>query len=121
MGVDNFVGFSIVNGFFLGLIVSLLKFSSPELILFFTILSTVVFYLIMTFSASLFVGSVDTNNRLLEKTKYDRMLEQFDKEFDKREKNSDEIRTFIRELEASIKEELQELQAKNKGSYGNKK
>ncbi|MFP4332009.1 MAG: hypothetical protein ACLFQJ_01805 [Campylobacterales bacterium] len=121
MGVDNFIGFSIVNGFFLGLIVSLLKFSSPELILFFTILSTVVFYLIMTFCASLFVSSVDMKGKMLEKNKYDKMLEHFDREFDKREKNSDEIRSFIRDLEASIKEELQEMQAKNKGANGNKK
>jgi len=121
MSIDNFIGFSIVNGFFIGLIVSLLRFDSPEMILFFTVFSTAAFYLLVMFSASLFVRSVDKSGTVLQKNRYDKILDYFDKEFDKRERNTDEIRSFIRTLEAGIKEELEEMQAKNKASSGNKK
>jgi len=121
MSIDNFIGFSIVNGFFIGLIVSLLRFDSPEMILFFTVFSTAAFYLLVMFSASLFVRSVDKSGTVLQKNRYDKILDYFDKEFDKRERNTDEIRSFTRTLEAGIKEELEEMQAKNKASSGNKK
>lgn len=120
MSVDNFISFSVVNGFFIGLIVSVVKYDAPEMILFFTILSTVIFYLLIMFAASLFVRGVDQKQSNMRKNKYDKMLDYFNYEFDKREKNTDEIRAFIRTLEAGIKEELEELQAKNRASNGNR-
>lgn len=121
VNANNFIGFSIVNGFFVGLIVSIIKFDAPEMILFFTIFSTVSFYLMMMFAASLFVRSGDRREGAIQKNRYDKILDYFDKEFDKREKSTDEIRSFIRTLEAGIKEELEELQAKNKAGNGSKK
>lgn len=120
MSVDNFISFSVVNGFFIGLIVAVVKYDAPEMILFFTILSTVIFYLLVMFAASLFVRGVDQKQSNMKKNRYDKILDYFNYEFDKREKNTDEIRAFIRTLEAGIKEEIEELQAKNRASNGNR-
>ncbi|GAA7844385.1 hypothetical protein HpCOL22_04990 [Helicobacter pylori] len=40
MKVQNFIHFSVVVGFFLGLVFSVLKFNEPESILLWTVLST---------------------------------------------------------------------------------
>lgn len=121
MNANNFIGFSIVNGFFVGLVVSIIKFNAPEMVLFFTIFSTVSFYLMMMFAASLFVRAGDRKEGSIQKNRYDKIVDYFDKEFDKREKSTDEVRSFIRTLEAGIKEELEELQIKNRVGDGNKK
>lgn len=105
MNFDNYMSFSIVAGFFIGLITSILKFDSPEMITLFTVFVTVVFYLIMLLSASLFIRFFDFKRATIHKEQYDDMLEFYIREFDKREQISDKIREFIRYVESSIDED----------------
>lgn len=114
MNMDNFVAFSIVCGFFVGLVISVIKFSTAEMITIFTLVVTVVFYLITLLSASFFIKYFDFKKVTIHKNKYDEMLDHFIEEFDKREKSSDKIREFIRSLEHSISEEELDQIAKNK-------
>lgn len=101
MQLDNFVSFSIVFGFFMGLFVSLMKFDSPEMITLFTFFITIAFYLIMMLSVSFFTRFFDFKKATIHKDRYDSMLEYFIQEFDKREKATESIREFIRSLEHS--------------------
>lgn len=105
MNLDNFISFSIVNGFFIGLVVSILKFDSAEMITLFTIFVTIIFYLIMLLSSSLFLKYYDFKKATIHKEKYDEVLEFYIKEFEKREKIGDKIREFIRYIEQTSDEE----------------
>lgn len=98
---DNYISFAIVVGFFFGLVSGIAKFDEPELMILWTILSTVGIYLIVTLSISvyyLFATSSDVN---VEKKKLEESLEYYNKEFDKKEKEVQRVRKFIRSLDDS--------------------
>ena len=84
--MDNFLSFAIVNGFFIGLLLSFLKFDEPEMIVAWTLVSTIGFYLITLVSVSFFVKFVDEQERTTKKPSYNATLEEYIQEFDKREK-----------------------------------
>lgn len=106
--MDNFLSFAIVNGFFIGLLLSFLKFDEPEMIVAWTLISTIGFYLITLVSVSFFVKFVDEQERTTKKPSYNATLEEYIQEFDKREKIANKIRGFLRTMEKTMREEEEE-------------
>lgn len=106
--MDNFLSFAIVNGFFIGLLLSFLKFDEPEMIVAWTLISTIGFYLITLVSVSLFVRFVNDQEAHNKRTSYNAILEEYIQEFDKREKVANKIRGFLRAMEKTMHEEEQE-------------
>ena len=106
--MDNFLSFAIVNGFFIGLLLSFLKFDEPEMIVAWTLVSTIGFYLITLVSVSFFVKFVDEQERTTKKPSYNATLEEYIQEFDKREKIANKIRGFLRTMEKTMREEEEE-------------
>lgn len=106
--MDNFLSFAIVNGFFIGLLLSFLKFDEAEMIVVWTLISTIGFYLITLVSVSLFVRFFNHEDHKLIKPSYNTTLEEYIEEFDKREKVTNKIRGFLRKMESTndVREEL---------------
>lgn len=96
MKPSNYVNFSVVFGFFLGLAFGIIKFDEPENILFWTIVSTLGFYLITLLSVSIYTWFVDFDNSFFDKFKLEKKLQYFDNEFDLREKEANNIRNYIK-------------------------
>ena len=110
--MDNFLRFAIVNGFFIGLLLSFLKFDDPAMIVAGTLVSTMGFYLITLVSVSLFVRFINTQENVSKKNLYNTLLEEYIDEFDKREKTTNKIRGFLRTMEKTMREEEEEERAK---------
>ena len=110
--MDNFLSFAIVNGFFIGLLLSFLKFDDPAMIVAGTLVSTMGFYLITLVSVSLFVRFINTQENVSKKNLYNTLLEEYIDEFDKREKTTNKIRGFFRTMEKTMREEEEEERAK---------
>lgn len=110
--MDNFLSFAIVNGFFIGLLLSFLKFDDPAIIVAGTLVSTMGFYLITLVSVSLFVRFINTQENVSKKNLYNTLLEEYIDEFDKREKTTNKIRGFLRTMEKTMREEEEEERAK---------
>lgn len=106
--MDNFLSFAIVNGFFIGLLLSFLKFDDPEMIVAGTLLSTIGFYLITLVSVSFFVRFLTQKESSIKKPSYNNLLEEYIEEFDKREKATNKIRGFLRTMEKTMREEEKE-------------
>lgn len=92
---DNFLSFAVVVGFFIGLIFGVVKFDEPELMVLWTILSTVGIYLISTIGISCYYWFIDQNKSQIPKEKLEESLEYYRKEFDKKEQEVQDIRKFI--------------------------
>lgn len=97
--VDNFISFSIVNGFFIGLIVAVIKFDEAEMIAIFTFFVTLGFYLIFLTASALYIRYLNRAKTSINRDRHDGTLEFFTKEFDKRESVANKIREFMREIE----------------------
>ncbi|MCH5313149.1 MAG: hypothetical protein J1E28_01940 [Helicobacter sp.] len=108
MKPDNFMSFSIVAGFFIGLAFSISKFDEPEIMVLWTIITTLGMYLIVVVSVSLHFWFLDFERSKLKKSKLENNLEFYRLEFDRREKESVKIRNFIRSIEADDEEEMQQ-------------
>ncbi|MBD5166101.1 hypothetical protein [Helicobacter sp.] len=106
--MDNFLSFAIVNGFFIGLLLSFLKFDEPEMIVAGTLISTVGFYLITLVSVSLFVRFLSNQEHTIKRPAYNDLLEEYIEEFDKREKITNKIRGFLRTMEKTMREDEEE-------------
>lgn len=98
---DNYVSFAIVSGFFLGLIFGAAKFDEPELMVLWTILSTVGIYLIVTVAISVCHLVMDSGSEKVHKDKLEESLEHYRKEFDRKEQEVQNIRAFIRGLRST--------------------
>ncbi len=70
-----------------------------------TLVSTIGFYLIFLLSASLCVKFFNQDPKITQKPSYNRLLEEYIEEFDKREKITNKIRSFLRTMEKTLKEE----------------
>ncbi|MBX7490400.1 hypothetical protein [Helicobacter turcicus] len=114
--MDNFLSFAIVNGFFIGLLLSFLKFDDPAMIVAGTLVSTMGFYLITLVSVSLFVRFVNTHENTSKKNAYNALLEEYIDEFDKREKATNKIRGFLRTMEKTMREEEEEEDLRTKSN-----
>lgn len=106
--MDNFLSFAIVNGFFIGLLLSFLKFDEPEMIVAGTLISTIGFYLIVLVSVSLFVRFLGNQEHTIKRPAYNDLLEEYIEEFDKREKITNKIRGFLRTMEKTMREDEEE-------------
>ncbi|WP_297814207.1 hypothetical protein [uncultured Helicobacter sp.] len=106
--MDNFLSFAIVNGFFIGLLLSFLKFDEPEMIVTGTLVSTIGFYLITLVSVSLFVKFLGNQEHTIKRPAYNDLLEEYIEEFDKREKITNKIRGFLRTMEKTMREDEEE-------------
>ncbi|MDE7235293.1 hypothetical protein [Helicobacter japonicus] len=104
MKPDNYMSFSIVAGFFVGLAFSISKFDEPEIMVLWTIITTMGVYLIVAVSVSLYFWFLDFERSKLKKNKLENILEYYRLEFDKREKESTKIRNFIRSIESDDEE-----------------
>ena len=100
MKPDNYLSFSIVAGFFIGLAFAISKFDEPEFMVLWTIITTMGIYLIVAVSVSLYFRFLDFERSRLKKQKLENALEYYRLEFDKREKESTKIRNFIRSMES---------------------
>lgn len=98
------MSFSIVAGFFIGLAFSISKFDEPEIMVLWTIITTMGVYLIVAVSVSLYFWFLDFERSKLKKNKLENILEYYRLEFDKREKESTKIRNFIRSIESDDEE-----------------
>lgn len=101
MKSDNYLSFTIVAGFFLGLLISVLKFDTPVLIIFWTAISTIGFYLIMTLSISVFLWFVDFDVTKIDKDTLEARLDGISREFDRRENEVNNIRSYIKSIDFS--------------------
>lgn len=108
MKQDNFISFSIVFGFFVGLIISLVKFSSPELIVFWTIICTTCVYLITTFCVSLYIMFIDYNHTKINKDKLESTFSYYLSELDRKEKEVLGVRKYLKASLKSINDEQKE-------------
>ncbi|CUU39046.1 MULTISPECIES: hypothetical protein [Helicobacter] len=108
MKPDNYMSFSIVAGFFVGLAFSISKFDEPEIMVLWTIITTMGVYLIVAVSVSLYFWFLDFERSKLKKSKFENNLEFYRTEFDKREKESAKIRNFIRSIESDDEEMVQQ-------------
>ncbi|CAM2889264.1 hypothetical protein [Helicobacter felis] len=99
MKVENFVNFSIVGGFFIGLILSLIKFDEPEYVLFGTLVSTAGFYMIMLLFASIFMNFIYPRKKFLNKADLERRLTHFNKEFVEREREVEALLKYVHNYE----------------------
>ena len=82
----NYLNLSVSFGFFLGLALAVAKFDEPEVMLFWTVVSTLGFYLITMLIVSLYIWSLEFNYDIFDKKGLEKRLDTFDKEFDNREK-----------------------------------
>lgn len=96
MKQDNYISFSVVVGFFVGLIFSMIKFNSPEWIILWTIICTSVIYLIALCVASFYMKYIDFDERKMNIKKLDSRLDYYLNEFDKREKEALNIRKYLK-------------------------
>ena len=99
MSVENFINFFIVNGFFIGLLFSILKVDNPEEIVIYTIIVTLSFYIIALFSSSLFLKFFNFKESALQKEAYDDILDHYIGEIEKREKVASSIFEFFEEYQ----------------------
>lgn len=102
------MSFSIVAGFFIGLIISIAKFDTPELIILWTIICTVGLYLIVTCCVSFYMMFIDYNDTKLNKDKLDSTLDYYLKEFDKREKEVLSVRKYLKHSISSLNDNKEE-------------
>lgn len=108
MKQDNYISFSIVFGFFVGLIISIVKFSSPELIILGTIVGTMSIYLVALFCASFYMMfSIDENSKLDIK-KLDSTLDTYLNELDRSERETLHIRNYIKHSLSTLSQDKEE-------------
>lgn len=105
MKQDNYISFSVVVGFFVGLIISSIKFDSPELIVLWTIISTSIIYLIALVVASFYMKYIDYDEKKMNIKKLDSRLDYYLNEFDKREKEALNIRKYLKHNLSTMNDE----------------
>lgn len=91
----NYLNLSVSFGFFLGLALAVAKFDEPEVMLFWTVVSTLGFYLITMLVVSLYIWSLEFNYDIFDKKGLEKRLDTFDKEFDNREKELRDIKLYL--------------------------
>lgn len=96
MKQENYMSFSIVAGFFLGLVISIIKFDTPELIILGTVVCSIILYLITTCCVSFYMMFLDYNQTKFNKEKLDSNLNYYRNEFDKREKEILSVRQYLK-------------------------
>lgn len=99
----NYLNLSVSFGFFLGLALAIAKFNEPEIMLFWTVVSTLGFYLITMLIISLYIWSLEFNCNIFDKKTLEKRLDTFDKEFDDREKEMRDIKLYLNSFDFDYK------------------
>ena len=108
---ENFIYFSTVSGFFIGIIFSILKNLNFEEFIYMTLLTTLIFYLISLATISLYIKYVDTKKIVFfNKSELDNVIDMQISEMEKKEDFILDSFDFIRQIE---QEELEVIK-KNK-------
>lgn len=89
----------------MGLIISMIKFDSPEMIVLWTIIATSVMYLIALCVASFYMKFIDYDDKKINIKKLDSRLDYYLSEFDKREKEVLSIRKYLKHNLSSTNDE----------------
>lgn len=89
----------------MGLIISMIKFDSPEMIVLWTIIATSVMYFIALCVASFYMKFIDYDDKKINIKKLDSRLDYYLGEFDKREKEALSIRKYLKHNLSSINDE----------------
>ena len=83
---DNFVHFFTAQGFFVGVVFGILKSSSADALLVYTLLITLFFYLLSHVIIALYYKTMTTKSYSFAKDVHEKSLDMFVKEINKREK-----------------------------------
>ncbi len=86
MRSTNFVSFFTVQGFFIGVVFSILKSESAYGLLVYTLLVTAIFYLLAHFFVALYFQTFQAKSQFFPKEMHERQLDLFVREIGKREK-----------------------------------
>lgn len=99
MRSDNFIGFSIVSGFFLGLIFGFATFDQVEFVVIFAIITTSVCYLISVGAISAFNLFIDFRSQEFNKQQLENNLEYYVEQFSKKEEELVKVLDYIKKIE----------------------
>lgn len=108
MKQDNYISFSVVFGFFIGLGISIIKFNSPELIILGTVVGTISLYLLALFCASFYMMFSDCDNAKLDVQRLDSTLDSYLHDLDKSEKETLHIRNYIKHSLSTLSSDNEE-------------
>ncbi len=95
---SNFVSFLTVQGFFIGIVFGILKSTTPENFLGFTILITIFFYLFAHLCVGFYFQTLGIKTHPFPKQSHERNLDSFVREINKREQFIDAFYTNKSEL-----------------------
>jgi len=98
MRSSNFVSFLTVQGFFIGIVFGLLKSTSPESFLGFTLLITTFFYLFAHMCVGFYFQTLGIKGNSFPKHTHERNLDTFVREINKREQFIDAFYNHKAEL-----------------------
>ena len=99
MRSTNFVSFLTVQGFFIGFVFSILKATSAEGILVYTLLITAFFYLFSHFIISFFIRFTPLRQEYFPKVRHENDLDYYANEISKREKVIESSYDFLEALD----------------------
>ncbi len=99
MKPTNYLNLSVSFGFFLGLALAVAKFDEPEIMLFWTIVSTLGFYLLTMLIVAIYTWSLKIDFKIFDKVGLEKRLEDFDREFDMREKEARNIKLYLKSFD----------------------
>jgi hypothetical protein len=109
MRVENFMNFSMVAGFFIGVFFAFFNFESVIEIIFATILVNFIVYAVVTYSASLFMKYFQFQQKTFAKKSYDDILDYYVNEIKVKDRKLNEVLSLIEELE--LEEEIKRIKA----------
>lgn len=114
---ENFIYFFTISGFFIGLMFSILNFSEPEEILFYTLEITLVFYLIIHVAVMNFFDLDRIGKMVFNKQEHESIGEYFIQELDSREKVMDTLLSSLEMMNQNY-EKIMKGPAQSDESYG---
>ena len=110
MKVENFMNFSMVVGFFVGIFFAFLNFDSIIEIVFSAIVINFIIYAVVSFSASMFMQYFEFKQKSFAKRSYDEILDYYVSEIQKKDEKMEDIlaeigNINIEEITSQIKED----------------
>lgn len=99
MTSENFIGLSVVSGFFIGLIFAFVGFDEPEYIVLFTIVITGIFYLIIIAGIAFFNWFIGFEAKRFNKEQLENDLEYYVSQFRKKEDELVRVLDYIKRIE----------------------
>ena len=105
MRESNFFSFGVVFGFFIGLVVAIIVSKDVLEVLPVTLAVTFFFYLLSHISVALFLRFSEFGKVYFEKEEFEKRLDSFFEQIQKREVEVDSNYEFIEEIEKSLEED----------------